>query len=135
MCYPNFDNIYFYNVLQYLTRKGSYHLLVILEEFALFQFVVSTTLIIVNMYLILSILFHKPLRELQYFLDLLQAIADTVGSGIGGVWYFLVLMSDVKDYWKGVEKDGSVYDVSTSSTLHKNFWLHVYCEIKCIEYT
>ncbi len=59
----------------------------------LFQFVVSAAGMFLSLYIVLSILLFKPLRQLQYFLILLQAVADFFGNGLGGLWLYLQWMN------------------------------------------
>ena len=54
-----------------------------------FQFVVSVLGILLNMYLVAGFLLFKELRQLQFFLIVVQACSDIVGNGLGGILLYI----------------------------------------------
>ena len=55
----------------------------------LFQFICSVLCLLLNLYLITAMVVTKKLRQLQFFPILLQAAADIVGCGIGGIYFYV----------------------------------------------
>ena len=67
------------------------------------QVITATLILFANSYMLIAFLLYKKLRQLQFFMILVQLVVDLVGCGIGGVLLYAVEIS--KDWNWGVDYD------------------------------
>ncbi len=73
------------------------------SEFFVFQLIVSTVGLFLNLYLVWGFVCFEDLRQMQFFLIMVQSCSDIVAVGLGSILMYILQVNDPNKW--GVDSD------------------------------